>query len=72
MGNLFNQTHRKVYGEKSVEFSILSVGALIFGQSFSEKGGFSVPLIIAGVIFFIIGIIASYFFLKGIKGGEKQ
>lgn len=66
---LFNLTHRRVYGEKAVEFSFLSVGALIFGQLLSEKD-LSFSLVISGMVLFILGLVVSYFLLKGLKGGE--
>ena len=70
MDKAFNQTHRKVYGEKAVEFSSLSIGALIFGQLLS-KNEISSQLLILGLLLFLAWLTLSYVFLKGVKGGEK-
>lgn len=64
----FNQAHRRVYGEKATEFSLLTVGGLILAQVLSEKG-VSPQALFLGIIFFVLGSIISYLFLKGIKGG---
>lgn len=69
MAKLFNRTQRRIYGEKAVEFSFLSIGALIFGQFLSEKG-LSLPLIILGLTLFITGSLVSYLFLRDVTGGE--
>lgn len=71
MRKLFNQTHRKVYGEKSVQFSILAIGALVFGPIVSGKE-ISIPLAIVGLVFSIVGLVVSYFLLKDVRGGERQ
>jgi hypothetical protein len=67
----FNQTQRRVYGEKAVEFSFLALGGLVFAQFFSTQE-FSPALLVLGIILFLSGLLISYFFLKGVKGGEKH
>lgn len=72
MGKIFNQVHYKVYGEKAIEFALLAVGALIFGQLLSEKAGLSFELAALGFVLFVLGFVVSYTFLSNIRGGEKN
>jgi len=66
----FNQAQRKIYGEKSIEFSLLTVGGLILTRAFSEKG-ISFRILSLGIAFFLIGALISYLFLKGVKGDKN-
>ncbi len=68
MKNWFNDAHRRVYGEKAIEFSLLTVGGLIVAQTLSEKG-ISQELLVIGIILFPVGCIISYLFLKDVKNG---
>lgn len=63
----FKLAHRRIYGEKAINFSLLAIGGLVFAQAFSSKE-VSPWLIVLGIILFIVGIVVSYFFLKESKG----
>ena len=67
----FNQCHRKIYGEKSVEFVLATTGGLIVTRLFSGQG---LPLgwLIIGIGIIVIGVIVSYLFLKEVKDGGEH
>lgn len=63
-----NQAHRQVYGEKAIEFSLLTMGGLVITQVLSEQE-LSPQLILSGVAVFLIGFVISYQLLKRVKKG---
>jgi hypothetical protein len=67
----FNETQRRVYGEKTVDFSFLTLGGLVFAQFFSKQE-FSPTLLVLGIVLFSLGLSISYFFLRRVKGGGKH
>lgn len=66
---IFNPYQRRIYGEKALDFSLVAIGALVFAQVASSQG-LSWPLVVLGLILFILGLVGSYLFLKGVKGGD--
>ncbi len=67
----FNQTQRRVYGEKAVEFAFLALGGLVFTQFFSQQE-FSAALLVLGIVLFLSGLVLSYLFLRSGKGGDHH
>lgn len=60
-----SRKQQEVYGEKSVEFSLLSIGGLILAQV--TEGGLTLRLGVVGIGLAALGIIASHFFLRNLK-----
>ncbi len=60
-----SQLHRKIYGEKVVEFANMALAALVIGQLLSDKI-FVPELAILGFVVALMLYLLSYFLIKGV------
>lgn len=60
---ILNPKIRQVWAEKIFELTNIGVGALLFGQFFSDKG-FSVLATLLGILLIVLGYIISFVLLR--------
>ena len=66
----FNQAHRKVYGEKSIEFALVTIAGLFITRIVSGEK-ITTWFLILEFELFAFACIVSYYFLKGVKEVAK-
>ncbi len=66
-----NRIHRKVYGEKAVDFSLLAFGGLVIGQ-FVTVNEADISIIVFGVVISVLGVMASYYLMRPLLDKEER
>ena len=67
---LFNELHKRIYGEKSIEFALLTVGGLTVGQVTTDQP-ITPSFLITEIVIIVLGCLISYYFLKGVVKYES-